>query len=59
MDVEIVTFVVKGRAQQTVPSDRRKAIQVGSRNVALSRVFYLKLSGIHLTKIIFKILIID
>ena len=54
MEVKIVTFVVKGSVQLTVPPDRQEKIQVGSRGVALIRVFYLKLSGLHLTKIIFK-----
>ena len=52
MEVEIVTFVVKGSAQLTVTLDRQESIQVGSRGVVLSRVFNLKLSGIHLTQII-------
>ena len=34
-------------------------IQVGSRGVALRRVFDLKLSGIHWTQLIFKIWVID
>ena len=55
MDVEIVTFVVKGSAQLTVPLDRLEYIQVGSRGVALRRVFHLKLSGIPLTQIILKL----
>ena len=59
MEVEIVTFVIKGSAQLTVPPDRQEEIQVGSRGVALNRVFYLKLSGRHLAKIILKIWIID
>ena len=59
MEVEIVTFVVKGNVQLTVPPDWQKYVQVGNRCVALSRVFYLKLSGIHLTKIFLKISIID
>ena len=37
MAVEIVTFVVKGSAQLTVPPDRQEKIQVGSRGVALCR----------------------
>ena len=59
MEVEIVTFVVNGSAQLTVPPDRQEKIEVGSRDITLSRVFHLKLSGIHLTKIILKIWIID
>ena len=59
MEVEIVMFVLKGREQLTVPSDRQEYIKVGSRGVALRRVIYLKLSGIYLTKVILKIWIID
>ena len=59
MEVEIVTFVVKEKAQPTVPPNRQEKIQVGSRGVALSRVFYLKVIEIHLTKIIVKIWIND
>ena len=59
MEVEIVTFVVKGSSQLTVTLDRQELIQVGSRGVALCRVFDLKLSGIHLTQIILKIWVID
>ena len=59
MKVEIVTFVVKGSAQLIVPPDRQEKIKVGSRGVALSRVFDLKVSGIHLTKIIIKIWVYD
>ena len=59
MEVEIVTFVIKGSVKLTVPPDRQEQIQVGSRGVALSSVFYIELSGIRLTKIILKILIID
>ena len=50
MEVEIVTFVIKGSAQLIVPPDRQEQIQVGSRVVAISRVFYLMLNGIHLIK---------
>ena len=56
MEDEVVTFVIKGSAQLTVLSDRQELIQVGSRGVALSLVFYFKL---RLTKIILKILITD
>ena len=56
---KIGTFVIKESVQLTVPLDRQEKIQVGNRGVALSRVFYLKLSGLHLTKIIRKIWIID
>ena len=59
MEVEIVTFVVKGSAQLTVTHDRQDEIQVGSRGVALRRVFDRKLSGIHLTHLILKVWIID
>ena len=59
MEVEIVAFVIKRSAQLTVPPDRQELIQVGSRGVALILVFYIKLSGIHLAKIIMKIWIID
>ena len=55
MEIEIVTFVVKGSAKLTVPTDWQEQIQVGSRSVALRRVFDLKLRGIHLTEIILKI----
>ena len=54
MEVETVTFVVKGSAQLTVPSDRQEPIQVGNRGVSLCRVFYLKFSGIHLTQLFSK-----
>ena len=59
MEVEIVTFVVKGSAYLTVTLDRQEYIQVGSRGVSLRRVVDLKLSGIHLTHIIFKIWVIN
>ena len=55
MEIEIVTFVVKGSAKLTVPTDWQEQIQVGSRSVALRRVFDLKLRGIHLTEIILKV----
>ena len=58
MEIEIVTFVVKGRAKLTVPTDWQEQIQVGSRSVALRRVFDLKLRGIHLTEIIIKVWVI-
>ena len=54
MEVEIVTLVVKGSGQLTVPPDRQEKIQVGSRGVALRRIFDLKIGGIHLTQIILK-----
>ena len=43
MEIEIVTFVVKGSVKLTVPTDWQEQIQVGSRSVALRRVFDLKL----------------
>ena len=52
MEVEIVTFVVKGSSQLTVPPDRQELIQVESRGVDLRRVFDIKPSEIHLTPII-------
>ena len=39
--------------------NKLKQIQVGSRSVALRRVFDLKLRGIHLTKIILKVWVIN
>ena len=39
MEIEIVTFVVKGSMKLTVPTDWQEQIQVGSRSVALRRVF--------------------
>ena len=33
MEIEIVTFVVKGSAKLTVPTDWQEQIQVGSRSV--------------------------
>ena len=42
MEIEIVTFVVKGSMKLTVPTDWQEQIQVGSRSVALRRVFDLK-----------------
>ena len=50
MEIEIVTFVVKGSAKLTVPTDWQEQIQVGS--VALRCIFDLKLRRIHLTEII-------
>ena len=38
MEIENVTFVVKGSAKLTVPTDWQEQIQVGSRSVALRRV---------------------
>ena len=49
MEIEIATFVVKGSAKLTVPTDSQEQIQVRSRNVALRHVFDLKLRGIKLT----------
>ena len=45
MEIEIVTFVVKGSTKLTVSTDWQEQIQVGSRSVALRRVFDLKLRG--------------
>ena len=59
MEIEIVAFVVKGSAKLTVPTDWQEQIQVGSRSVALRRVFDLKLRGIHLTEIILKVWVIN
>ena len=59
MEIEIVTFVVKGSAKLTVPTDWQEQIQVGKRSVALRRVFNLKLKGIHLTEIILKVWVIN
>ena len=59
MKIEIVTFVVKGSAKLTVPTDWQEQIQVGSRSVSLRCVFDLMLRGIHLTKIILKVLVIN
>ena len=56
MEFEIVAFVIKGSVPLTVP---RSTGVDPNRSVALSRVFYLKRSGIHLTKTILKIWIID
>ena len=43
--MEIVTFVVKGSAKLTVPTDWQEQIQVGNRSFARRRVFDLKLRG--------------
>ena len=59
MEIEIVTFVVKGSTKLTVPTDWHEQIQVGSRNVALRRVLDLKLRGIHLNEIILKVWVIN
>ena len=59
MEVEIVTFFVKGSAQLTVPPDRQEKIEIGSSGISLSCVFDLKRSEIHLTQIILKIWVID
>ena len=59
MEIEIVTFVVKGIAKLTVPTDWQEQIQVGSRSFALRRVFDLKLRGIHLIEIILKVWVIN
>ena len=44
MEIEIVTFFVKGSTKLTVPTDWQEQIQVGSRSVALRRGFDLKLT---------------
>ena len=54
MEIEIVTFVVKGSTKLTVPTDWQEQIQVGSRSV-----FDLKLRGIHLTETILKVWVIN
>ena len=59
MEIEIVTFVVKGSTELTVPTDWQEQIQVGSRSVVLRRVFDLKFRGIHLTEVILKVLVIN
>ena len=59
MEIEIVTLVVKGNAQPTVPLDLYDQIQVGRRSFALRNFFDLKLSGIHLTEIILKVRVIN
>ena len=59
MEIEIVTFVVKGSTKLTVPTDWQEQIKVGSKSVALRRVFDLKLRGIHLTEIILKVWVIN
>ena len=56
MEIEIVTFVVKGSTKLTVPTNCQEQIQVGSRSIAL---FDLKLRGIHLTEIILKVRVIN
>ena len=58
MEIEIVTFIVKGNVKLTVPTDWQEKIQVGSRCVALRRVSDLKLSGIHLTEIILEVCVL-
>ena len=57
MEIEIVTFVVKGSAKLTFPTDWQWQIHVESRRVALRRVFDLKHRGIHvhLTEITLKL----
>ena len=59
MEIEIVRFVVKVRAKLTVHTDWQEQIQVGSKRVALRRVFDLKLRGIQLTDIISKVWVIN
>ena len=55
MEVEIVTFVVKGSAQQTVTLTLDRSKSKYEPEVLALRIFDLKLSRIHLTRIIFKI----
>ena len=45
MEIEIVTFVVKGSTKLTVPTDWQEQIQVGSRSVTLRRVFLSQAQG--------------
>ena len=45
MEIKTVTIVVKGNVKLTVPTDWQEWIQVGSRSVALRRVFDLKSGG--------------
>ena len=59
MEIEFITLVVKGSAKLTASTDWQEQIQVGSRTVALRRVFDLKFRGIHLTEIILKVWVIN
>ena len=59
MEIEIVTFVVKGCMKLTIPTDWQEQIQVGSRSVAVRHVFDLKLRGILLIEIILKVWVIN
>ena len=59
MEIEIVTLVVKESAKLTVPTNWQEQIQVGSRSVALRRVFDLKLTEIHLIEIILEVWVIN
>ena len=59
MEIEIVTFVVKGSTKLTVPTYWQEQIQVVSRSVALRRVFDLQLRGIDLTVIILKVWVMN
>ena len=63
MEVEIfhtfLTFFFTFVSKCAVPPDWQEYIQVGSIGIVRSRVFYLNLSGIHLSKIILLIWIID
>ena len=46
-------------ANRFLPADWQEQIQVGSRSIALRRVFDLKLRGVHLTEIILKVWVIN
>ena len=59
MEVVIVMVVVNGSAQLTVTLDRQELIQIGSRGVALRRVFDLKLNGKYIDPDNFKVWVID
>ena len=58
MEIEIVKPVVNGSTKLTVPRHWQEQIQVGSRSVALRRVFDLNLSGIYLVEILLKVWVI-
>ena len=46
MEIEIIELVLKESAKLTTPSDSKEQNQIGSRSVALRRVFYLNLTVI-------------
>ena len=58
MEIKIVTFVINGSMNLTIPPDRQQKIQVRSRSVALCRFFDLKVYGIHLSQVILKLLVV-